>query len=183
METFGIRSVHNSRKNVLQLPTNIFIFECQSQITYSTFSWLIGMESCMIKKQFSYKWVGWTVFMVVGWPWCSGTAGGHQWTGTHTSLCGGTPAEGSWSTPGRGRCCSEATWRWAPGRGSRGTEALDSVEDKRTRGHIILRLFLNVLLMHLYECRRLKLDHWDPTSTACWTCFLLNFDNPKSLPS
>lgn len=64
-------------------------------------------------------------------PWCSGTAWDRQWTGTHTGLCAETLAEGSWSTEGRGCCCSEGTWRSAPAPGSTCTATLDSAEEQR----------------------------------------------------
>lgn len=65
--------------------------------------------------------------------WCSGTAWGHQWTVRHTGPYGGTLLVGSWSTPETGCCCSEETWQWVSGPGSKGTAALDSAEVKMVK--------------------------------------------------
>lgn len=96
-----------------------------TRLIIAALNWDWGNSECEENKcsfdPFSFLWF---------WPWCSGTAWGHQWTATHTGLSEETLAAGSWSTAGTGCCCSAGTWRWGPGPGSTSTATLDSGEEK-----------------------------------------------------
>lgn len=79
-------------------------------------------------------------------PWCSGTAWGHQWTATHTSLSVETLLEGFWSTRGTGCCYSVGTWRWEPVPDNTGTGAQDSEESWRCQGNVIMEKIASKIL-------------------------------------
>lgn len=67
-------------------------------------------------------------------PSCSETAWDRQWREKRGAPCAEIPSEGFWNIRGTDCCCSEETWQWGFGPGSRDTATLDSAKEPPNSG-------------------------------------------------
>ena len=72
-------------------------------------------------------------------PSCSETAWDRRWREKHEAPCAGIPSEGFWNIRGTDCCCSEETWQWGSGPGSRDTATPDSAKELPNSGQELKR--------------------------------------------